>query len=100
MTLTDLINATRRWGPMFAIKGNSYGFQGESPVAAIPPETMLQKMEAAGATPQELVMALMNAYQVHFPEFRGLSCGFRRREQLSPRDPRMGVWAVAVFRDG
>jgi len=42
----------------------------------------------------------MDLYQVTFPEFRGLSCGFRRREQLSPQDPRMGIWALTVFRDG
>ncbi|HWQ08857.1 MAG TPA: hypothetical protein VN436_07115 [Holophaga sp.] len=100
MALTQLINSTRRAGPMFAIKGRSYGFQGGSPEAAIPPEKELQKMEAGGATPKELAMALMNAYQVYFPEFRGLSRGFRRREQLSPRDPQMGVWALVVFQDG
>ena len=100
MSLTQLINATRRWGPMFSIQGHSYGFQGEAPEAAIPPEKELQRLEAGGATPKDLAAALMDLYQVHFAEFRGLSCGFRRREQLSPQDPRMGVWALTVFRDG
>jgi hypothetical protein len=61
---------------------------------------MLQRLEAGGAVPQDLAVALMDAFQVHFPEFRGCSCGFRRREQLSPQDPKMGVWALTVFRDG
>jgi len=57
-------------------------------------------MEAEGATPQDLARILMQAYQVNFPEFRGLHCGFRRLEELSPQDPRMGIWALVVFKDG
>ena len=66
----------------------------------MPPELMLQKLEAAGASPKDLAEALMDAFHVSFPEFRGLSSGFRRREQLSAQDPQMGIWALTIFRDG
>ena len=100
MSLSSLIKSTQHWRPMFSIKGNRYGFEPDSPKPRLSPEQTLLRLEAEGATPQDLATTLMQAYQVNFPEFRGLHCGFRRLEELSPQDPQMGIWALVVFQDG
>lgn len=63
-------------------------------------EDHLRALEAAGADPAALAKALMDAYHICFPLFRGLGDGFRRRDQISPNDSLMGLWALVTFRDG
>lgn len=100
MQLAEMIRSHRRLGPVFQIKGQSFGFQGEARPSLEAVELQLRRQEAKGAPVKDLAQALMDAYQEYFPEFRGLSCGFRHRDELSPKEPRMAIWALTTLRDG
>jgi hypothetical protein len=41
----------------------------------------------------------MDATTIAMPRFISLSQGFRRRDQLSPKDPEMALWALSFFRN-
>lgn len=99
MALRDLILSTRPTGPLFSIKGRRFGFLVDGPTDLDGVEGLLRDMEARGASAQNLSEALVDAYHDQFPVFLGLSRGFRRREEISRMDPRMALWALAVFRD-
>lgn len=100
MSLSSLIKSTQHWHLRFSIKGKGDRVERDPGGPCLSPEQTLQFLEAGGSSPGDLALALMDHFHVQFPEFRGLSCGFRRREQLSPRNPQMGIWALVVFRDG
>lgn len=65
-----------------------------------PPEEQLRRMEAEGATAQELADQVMEMYLPLFPRFLGLSQGFQQQKDLSPRDIEMNLWVLSTLRDG
>jgi hypothetical protein len=65
-----------------------------------PHEDRLRALEAAGTPITDLIKALMDAYHECFPSFISLSQGLRRRDQISPNNPEMGLWALTIFEDG
>jgi len=42
----------------------------------------------------------MDHYHVAWPLLMSVSNGWRRRDQLHPNNPEMGLWALTVFEDG
>lgn len=100
MSLHEIIRAVRPRGLGFMIKGRGFGFAFGNVPDRQALEDELRAIEAAGADPEVLAKALMDSFHTGFPAFRGLGAGFRRRDQLSPNDPLLGLWGLVVLRDG
>jgi hypothetical protein len=64
-----------------------------------PHEERLRALKSGGAPTAVLAKELMDAYHASFPCFISLSQGFRRRDQIHPHNPELGLFCLTVFQD-